>query len=656
MEKMRFFAAALALLSLFSCERSTEMIDESQVDNPDVVNDVKLVPMTFKANYDLSGDDETKTVLNGLAIEWKKGDVVAVFDDYDPTVAHEFIAQSDGSSTTLKGEVSENATKFFAVYPYSAANACTFYDGENPDPRGQVSINIPSIQHPVEGSFDPDAAVMVSYLTEDSFTFKLGFSLAEFEVTEDNIYSVSISSGKDMAGILGINWTKAGNLSVTNLTGTKYRNVTVKNDDNTPLTKGVKYYAVVRHRTGDNAYSDFTVSLGNTDCGYASVTAPSPVEFTRAQVRYLGDFSGLDYEVNRYIGYQDGLDVVIAGDVYNKATDGDAVEMRTDQTITSGRLSAKVHFLVSGEEYSNTSAVSISNDVVLASEDPDSRAIISMGNAFRFQSGSFTAEGISFVPQAANEQSYFFSNTGATETFGSISFANCFFNANNNPKISYIFSAPVNTYALRAITFDGCVIKSDGTLTGTINLNSGNGEANSIKTFSFTNNIVYNSEGGNKSLRLFVFTGSTITSGWDNTVNISNNIFYNVATNDAWYRNYDMKSFTCCNNLMYVSSGSLTANARVFNLGVSGFSSYSGSPATEDNYAFGAPGDDKTWELCASKFKTASFSNPTVLTGGDDPLSSFNLATGEFVLTDAFTSAHPGVGPQPMPAPLPAAI
>lgn len=656
MKKNNILFSVLSLV--FAMTACNITIETEKADDNVSKKEVVLVPMTFTASCSQDGvdDDDVRAALDGLSINWVAGDKIAVFDDVDPSTPHQFEATSSGASTTFTGSAAAGATKFFAVYPYSAAEDCTLPGAG--DYVGIMNVNIPNVQTPVEGSFDPAAAVLVAYSGDDvnAFKFKIPFAIVKFTVNYDDVYSVSFSSGKNMTGSLKTNMKDNGSIGTGDGDGTKYKSVTIKNADNSPLTKGATYYAVIRYRTGDNAYTTFTATVGNTACGYADKVAGSNVGMARATVNNLGTFTGLSFTTDRYRGYQDGLDVTIAGNVYNKAIDGDAVELNPANNISDAKLTAKVHFLKSGESY-NMSGLTITSDKVIAASDLSSRVSVTPSAATKLQSGSLVLEGAA-LQLSAYTGTNLFNNAATSSHFDRLAFSKCAI-IGNNAKTKYIYATYTNSgdpsqnrleYAVNDILFDNCLIGTSGTLVTLVMPQSGHTVADKFESFTFTNNVLYSSTGSNVAMQLFAYTGSSPLSGYKNTVVIDNNLFYNVATNGGWYRNRDMASFMFRNNVMFaVDDSDPGGNAKALNLGVSNSDTYASSASSSNNYAYGTLASSYDWRLADDKFITGTslVKNHTVC-----PVSpigaSTNTATGTFVLTDDYDE----YGPQPMPLPL----
>lgn len=645
----------LSVLSLVVAMAACDKLVEKELEQTDntPAKEVVLVPMTFSASYSYDGvddDESTKTILDGLSIKWKAGDKIAIFDDVDDSTPHMFEATSDGATTSFTGSVADGATKFFAVYPYSAAIDCDSDDSG--DYVGQMNVNIPSVQRPVAGSFDPDAAVLAAYTDAmtKTFHFKVPFALAKFTVDYDDVYSVSFSSSsKNMTGSLHVNLKANGSIGTGDGTsGDKLKTLTIRNADNTPLTKGATYYAVMRYRVDGNSYTDFTANVGNTACGYASKTAPDAVPMARATVNNLGNFSGMTFTTNRYTGYMDGLDVTIAGNVYNKASDGDAVELRTDQNISDARITAKVHFLVGGGSYT-ASGLTVNKDVVIAGENPANRSTIapySSGSQWKLQSGSLAVSDVVFNMSSLTSTAIF-SNSSATAHLDRLAMDNCAIAAEGAAKNMWTSSS--KSYAIREVYMNGCLFRTSGTLLSLIALSSDHTAPNCFEKFEFTNNVVYSSTGSNVKAQIYVFTGTGTTTGWTTDVVINNNLFYNVVTSSATFRSYDMAKIQVSNNVCYAVDGSDPGgNAKLFGLSVANSDSYASNASSTNNYVFGTLKTGCSWALADSKFRTGtSLVNPATCPATPiDPAT--NTATGTFVLTDDYDE----YGPQPMPIPM----
>lgn len=179
----------LAAVALFSLSCSRDNFSEATGSND---SDVNLVPMTFSA---LSPVTKTAIADNGRSVNWVKDDKIAVIDDVqgDPI---EFCLTSEPGSTsaTFSGTVPDDATTFYAIYPYSPTVSCI--DGYFSE------LNIEQDQTSTAGNIS--AGVMVAKADEsNSLAFQNVNAVLKFSVRkEDNITRIAIR-GKGKENIAG---------------------------------------------------------------------------------------------------------------------------------------------------------------------------------------------------------------------------------------------------------------------------------------------------------------------------------------------------------------------------------------------------------------------------------------------------------------------
>lgn len=118
-----------------------------------------------------------KSTFDGVKIGWETDDLVAI---YDGTAKRQFTVKSiDNGIATLQGQVSKDATEFYAVFPYSAAGDVL------PTQDGQVSLNMPAVQTLAEGkNFDEDAMVTVGKVQDGNVVLKNVVSLLKLNIPE----------------------------------------------------------------------------------------------------------------------------------------------------------------------------------------------------------------------------------------------------------------------------------------------------------------------------------------------------------------------------------------------------------------------------------------------------------------------------------------
>lgn len=631
-----------SLLSLVIAMTACSIVVETELEQDQAgevtppAQDVKLVPMTFTATCspDDEDDEDTKAILSGLNIEWKAGDKVAVFDNKNPSFIHEFEATTDGPVTTLRGTVTENSNKFCAVYPYSAAVSCEF---PAEDFVGSIVVNLPNEQRPVENSFDPSAAVIVAYAggSTNDLNFKIPFTVVKFSVGYDDVYSVSLSSDSDMSGGMRTRFeTGTFNMRVGG-TGTKYQSVTVKNADNTPLTKDATYYAILRYGT----HTTFRATLGNTSSAY-SYKEKSSIKFDKAKVYNLGGFAGMPFTTNRYKGYMDGLDVTIAGETYNVSDDGDATLFSDEGVFTSSTTG--VVFVESGASITNTSEVTITGDVVLASNDPSSPATYTgtSGKSLVLKSGSLVMDNLVVNLDAITTQ--FMSKKDNDGDFTSLTLWQCDFK--NVRKIMYAPNSAYLNNGIQTIKVNGCRFAVSAA-TQLMTINSGATTLAGYGLFSFTNNVVYSNTGSALQVPVFLTTTTSVSeSNAQQDLVMNNNLFYNVAASTGLFRTYYVKSANINNNILWAKEGT-SSDIYLFRLNLTTASAskvFEG--ASSYNYCYGAL-SGKVWSMADPKYIGPLSEVENLTESGTDPIASFNPSTGEFELIPAYASYGPQLQP-----------
>lgn len=649
-------AASVALVLALACEVVPEIVPAE----PEPA--IKLVPMTFSATQVPDGvdDADTKATLEGLKIHWTAGDKIAVFDNVDPTTKHEFIASSTGESTSFSGSVSEGATKFFAVYPYSAADNCNMTDDPANESVGYMNVNIPSEQNAVPGGFDPAAAVLAAYTdsNEKALAFRIPFALAKFTVSYDDVKSVSFSSGKNMTGSLKVTMKESGSISTGDGEGTKIKSLTISNADGSALTKDATYYVVLRYRVGTNAYTNFTVNVTRDGGKSGTASASADVEMDKFNIKNLGNVSGMSFTTSRYAAYQQGEDVVIAGKTYNKTTDGDAVLLNTPSTnINDSQINAKVHFLAPGGSYTS-SGLSFNTDVVIASDNPDERVVIKPSSTYKLNSGSLALDGILFNLTSLTSSS-FFTNSNATADFDRLALSNCAWtNLPTSVTSLYAGNSAKIDCSIKEVLFSGCLVKTSGNLTAIIKPYSiASTPAYEFEKVEFSNNVIFSDTGDNVTLQLFVFNqkNPTVTTDYNMNLVIKNNLFYNAVTSGGSVCNYNIGSLEVTDNVLFAKDYSdigAGSNAKIFALNSGNNSNYAANAIVSGNSAFGVLKSDGSgkWVICDLAYRTDGVPSTMPLYESSPVDASSDPSTGLFILSSICGSAGPNVMPQPIPA------
>ena len=156
MKKILLFASAALLFAGCAKENITP------TENPDNNSQKGDITLSFSASQTGFG---TKAVIGttttdaegakSTAINWQSTDQISVFDGANENCQFSTKGFStETTSCTFEGTVTELATDYTAVYPYTAKAEIR---------EGVISgVTLPATQTAVEGSFDPSAALMAA--------------------------------------------------------------------------------------------------------------------------------------------------------------------------------------------------------------------------------------------------------------------------------------------------------------------------------------------------------------------------------------------------------------------------------------------------------------------------------------------------------------
>ncbi len=620
----------MAFLALTACQSiNTEVPAADQAGK---------VSMTFVASLDMDELDtkiavsEVDTENKTLKFEWKAGDRIAIYDNLS-TKPNLFTATSDGASVSFSGSVTEGATEFVAIYPYSAAESA---DAET----GACVASFPREQTAVAGSFDPEALVATAYAeaTDVNLRFRLLGALLSFKVDFDDVVYVEFSGSRPMTGQLSFNSTASGPSSVSTSTP-NYKDVSIKNADGSPLTKGETYYVCVRH-TGSSAQEDFTAKLITADAKVASRTGNSSLQIARKTLYPLGTFSSsnVNFAYDRCAVYNAGFDVTIAGKTYNKATDGEATLLADGDVFKTGMTG--LVFVGASANVTNSSEATITGDVILTSNDLEHPATYTAtaSKSIVLKSGSLVLDNL-IIDLSAISSGQFMTKKDNDGNFSSLIISKCDI---RNVK-RYLFS-PNSSYlnnGIESVLINGCKIAT----AADVQLFAINSNATTLagyKDFTFTNNVLYATTAAAQQTYVLATSAAGIDpASCNQEVIMNNNLFYNIAASNGIFRTHTLKSIYIRNNILWATDGSYGSNIKMFkanmftNTSPANADSFEG--ASSDNYCFGDLGE-KTWTISDSACR-GPLTNVSVLE--TTPIESFNTSTGEFTLVNAYAAYGP---------------
>ena len=256
--------AALALL-LAACSNE-EILENNESGSTEKVH------MTFTA-----GTPQTRTSLgeDGYAVNWTKGDLVAIYDGTAELCKFE-ATEVEGSTATLKGEAKVTDT-YTAFYPYTDNGTLTFGDGT-------ITFTLPAGQTATAGGFAEGLNPSWAKATDGSkeLTFQNLCALVKFTVGEDmageGTFTLKGANSESLAGSLTYTIGGDGEASVGS-------NASAEVKLSGTFVAGETYYFVVAPATLEDGLSLFY--KGSEGPAYRRAGASS-VTFGAGKVTDLG--------------------------------------------------------------------------------------------------------------------------------------------------------------------------------------------------------------------------------------------------------------------------------------------------------------------------------------------------------------------------------
>ena len=226
---LKNICAAGMLLALAACSNDT-------TENPaPVPEEGQPVAMSFTA----TGDDATRTVLDGLKVYWQEGDAIGVYDASGDLA--QFTTKDSGPTAVFEGKIAESS-QYYAFYPYSSASSFG------------IKFEIPAEQPACANSFAPGLNFSFAKPTaERNFTFTNLCALVKFSRSNTSTRTITSvvlrgNKGEELSGIVKLLDPTSGNTTLSTV-GTGNDHVTLKAADGASLETETDYYFVVRPQT-----------------------------------------------------------------------------------------------------------------------------------------------------------------------------------------------------------------------------------------------------------------------------------------------------------------------------------------------------------------------------------------------------------------------
>lgn len=342
-----------------------------------------------------------------------------------------------------------------------------------------------------------------------------------------------------------------------------------------------------------------------------------------------------------YQAYCDGKDITIAGVVYNKTNNGEAILVNDDtadnvlNTTIKNNGSTGIFFL---EDNNNDSfainAVTEIKGVVLVSRYTDKPVTICPTKFIKLVEKGLVMSNLNIDMTGIDgtTNAGYLMNNSATSDLEYLHIDNC--HITNIAKQILATATASCKYAIKNIR----IVNSAFEVTGTANIQLFNlyncSVLSRMQEITFDNNIVYSAE---KSVcQAFNWGNSTAQTEnvWNTTVSFCNNTFYNTPSGNGHFKFYQVGSLKCEKNI-YCADTDHDQASYMFILYSEGQTGE--NIVVADNLAYGLA-DGKNWTMfhSNSKYKLESGNVLTKLEAS--PLSSVDVATGKFVPTSEYSS------------------
>ena len=290
MKKYAFFTlAAAASLFVFSCAKENlaeSSVEEAVVDpwTPVPLKEVPALPgsHTLQAGY----ENNTKSALNGAAVEWSAGDSFAMigYDNKGYSTSTNYSTTSGGAlaSFTGGGTISYTENGLHCIYPSSSYGGLVYL--------GTIlhaAVDIPSVQTATAGNVSPGALLSYAKAStqSDDLHFKNMLALIKFRLSGavvSQVKKVSFKGLSNLAGDFFLSLQEATPAFETGYTSyTTTRTVTLTGD----FVAGEDYYIAVAPGLQDG----FTMVFENSDGSqYVKKVSSKKLTLTRSHVADFG--------------------------------------------------------------------------------------------------------------------------------------------------------------------------------------------------------------------------------------------------------------------------------------------------------------------------------------------------------------------------------
>ncbi len=383
---------------------------------------VEYVDLQLSSLLEGQTSQSTKTAVNpdNGSVSWSEGNKISVFDNSVTAESHNNCFEFAGDSK-FSGQVPEDATEFYALYPYSE-NA-SFSDGA-------ISTTLPAEQFATAGTFADNVAVMAGKVDGSAIKFKNICSHIGFTITDDitDVKSITLmgNGSEALCGTFSVSFTD-GEPSVTVSNPETY--VRLYNEDGSALAAGTYYFTILPVEFSKG----FTVILTKTDGSQKAKSISSAVSkvSVRNKILPLKELTANQYEehLNYFVRYNEGFDITVGGYTFNKTTKSGGVLV--NDTKGNGNINSDgVYFVDPSATKANFNTAQAYKSLIIMGSDDSQRSIFTFTKQARPYDGGEVLL-MSNLICTVGDKNAFGQNLktagNSFSTFGDIILTNCHF-------------------------------------------------------------------------------------------------------------------------------------------------------------------------------------------------------------------------------------
>lgn len=486
--KKRYFAFMLAAAAaVVACNK--ENIEDTNT--PSKETEVKYVDVRLTAAlegeepHSVTGTKTGISIADGKGhVSWSEGDKISVFDNLTEETdnKHNNVFSISDDLKGFNGTLPEPGvtTAAYALYPYRTGAT---FNGST------IATTLLAEQEAVPETFANGTAIMAGKVNGTEIAFKNLCSHIKFNLTEENVKSITIMGNKSEAlcGTFNITFNEAGEPTTEITKPETY--ITLRNGTGSTAIEANKDYYFT---TLPVDFSEgFTIILSYMDGTQKVKSVNKQVQLPRSKVAPLSTPSTFDEgRINYFVKYNDGFDITIGDYAFNKKDKGEAVLI--NQTKKNGDFYQDGVYFIDSDESStaNINKAASYQSLIIVGADSEKRANL------RFTKQIKAAEGCEIIALSnltcdGIDDKNAFGQSSGQKNLGEIIISNCHFL--NVGKQFFQFTQD-NVTSLK-IRIEDCefgmnVDETQKNVRPYI-VNSG-GKSNNFNSFIFNNNIVYN--------------------------------------------------------------------------------------------------------------------------------------------------------------------